>query len=73
MLGESFQLFRNVDFLLELQGFSLPRSPEKERTISSYLDRTFDLLGLRAEGGVEKSLAESKRAVRACYDRLAGE
>jgi glutamine synthetase adenylyltransferase len=69
-LADAFELYRRVDFLLELQGFTLPKSPQKEKKVAVYLDRTFDLLGLRPEGGIEMALAESKRAVRACYDRI---
>ncbi len=73
MLADAFELFRRVDFLLELQGFSLPKSPQKEKRIAGYLDRTFEMLGLGPDGGVEKALAESRRAVRACYERIARE
>jgi glutamate-ammonia-ligase adenylyltransferase len=73
VLADALELFRRVDFLLELQGFSLPKTPEKEKKIAGYLDRTFDLLGLRPESGIEKALAESKQAVRTCYERIARE
>ena len=70
MLAEAFEFFHRVDFLLELQGFSHPNTPEKERRIAGYLDRTFELVGLLVAGGVEAAVAERKRAVRSCYERV---
>jgi glutamate-ammonia-ligase adenylyltransferase len=69
-LSDAFAFFHRIDFLLELQGFSHPNTSEKERKIASYLDRTFELVGLPAAGGVESAVTELKRAVRSCYQRV---
>jgi glutamate-ammonia-ligase adenylyltransferase len=71
-LREAFELFHTVDFLLELQGFSIPNTPQKEKKIGAYLDRTFELLEIRHEDGVGKTIAEAKRRVRECYERFLG-
>jgi glutamine synthetase adenylyltransferase len=71
-LSAAFELYQRIDFLLELQGFSLPNTPEKEKRIAGYLDRTFALLGFPMEGGVENALKLRKREVRGCYERITG-
>jgi glutamate-ammonia-ligase adenylyltransferase len=71
-LREAFELFHRIDFLLELQGFSHPSTPEKEKKIAAYLDRTFELLGLSVPEGVAKTVADCKRTVRECYERVVG-
>ncbi|UCG51085.1 MAG: hypothetical protein JSW58_12905 [Candidatus Latescibacterota bacterium] len=70
ILSRALGVFRHVDFLLELQEFSLPRTGEKTRWIARYLDRTLSLLGIEIEEGIEKRLSETKRAVRDCYERF---
>ncbi len=72
-LRKSFELFHTIDFLLELQGFSIPNTLQKEKKIAAYLDRTFDLLGITLDGGVQKTLADTKERVRMCYNRFLGE
>jgi glutamate-ammonia-ligase adenylyltransferase len=70
MLAEAFAFYHRIDFLLELQGFSHPNTPDKERRIAAYLDRTFELVGLPVAGGVENAVLEHKRSVRSCYQRV---
>ncbi len=70
LLAEAVRFFHRTDFLLELQGFSHPNTPEKEKKIAAYLDRTFELVGLPVASGVESVVAEYKRAVRSCYERV---
>jgi glutamine synthetase adenylyltransferase len=71
-LAGAWGVFHKVDFLLELQGFSLPNTPDKEKTITDYLDRTFECLGTPLDGGVEKHVVDLKRRVRECYGRVVG-
>jgi glutamate-ammonia-ligase adenylyltransferase len=70
LLADAFQFYHRIDFLLELQGFSHPNTPEKERKTAAYLDKTFHLVGLPVTGGVESAVTEFKRAVRSCYQRV---
>jgi glutamate-ammonia-ligase adenylyltransferase len=70
MLSRAFEFFHRIDFLLELQGFSHPNTPEKEKRIAGYLDRTFDLLGLPVEGGVGTAVGDCKTRVRHIYERV---
>lgn len=72
LLAGAWEFFHKIDFFLELQGFSLPNTPEKTRKTAAYLDRTFECLGALLEGGVEKRLDELKRRVRECYVRVVG-
>jgi glutamate-ammonia-ligase adenylyltransferase len=72
-LGKAFELFHTVDFLLELQGFSIPNTPQKEKKTGAYLDRTLELLGSSLDGGVENNLLDLKGRVRECYNRFLGE
>ena len=72
MLSRAFEFFHRIDFLLELQGFSHPNTPEKEKRIAAYLDHTFELLGLPDEGGVENAIAAFKGKVRGCFERVVG-
>ncbi len=72
LLADAWEIFHKVDFLLELQGFSLPNTREKEKKTAAYLDRTFECLGTPLEGGVENRLGELKRRVRECYARVVG-
>jgi glutamate-ammonia-ligase adenylyltransferase len=72
LLAGAWEVFHKIDFLLELQGFSLPNTPEKEKKIAAYLDRTFDCLGTPVEGGVVGHLGEFKQRVRECYGRVVG-
>jgi glutamate-ammonia-ligase adenylyltransferase len=69
-LAGAFTLFTQVDFLLELQGFSRPTNAEKSRKIERYLDRSLELLGIRINKGIITALAESKSSVRAVYTRF---
>ena len=70
MLTRAFEFFHRIDFLLELHGFSHPNTPEKEKKIAGYLDKTFELVGLAVIGGVENTIADCKRSVRSCYGRV---
>ncbi len=72
LLADAWEIFHKVDFLLELQGLSLPNTREKEKKTAAYLDRIFECLGTPLEGGVENHLDELKRRVRECYGRVVG-
>lgn len=69
-LAEAWEFFHRVDFLLELQNFSLPNTREKIERTARYLDRTFECLGMPIEGGVAARAAALKREVRECYSRV---
>ena len=66
-LAHAFELYTQVDFLLELQGFSRPNTASKEKKIELYLDRSLELLGIRVDRGVARALVESKKYVREIY------
>lgn len=59
--------FDRVDYLLELNGLPLPTTADGTRKILRHLDRTFDLLGLGSEAGLEATLREHKLLVRRHY------
>jgi glutamate-ammonia-ligase adenylyltransferase len=69
-MSAALDFYQQVDYLMELQGMPLPKSKEKAAMTSRYLDRTFELLGLRTDGGVQKTLEKHKRRVRECYERF---
>ena len=66
----ALQLYGVVEHLMELQEITLPRSIEKHQSLSRYLDRTFAFLEVRAPGGADKLLEQTKMRVRACYESM---
>ncbi|MEJ2722341.1 MAG: DUF294 nucleotidyltransferase-like domain-containing protein, partial [bacterium] len=69
LMTAALDFFGRVDFLMEFQEMPLPQTAEKIARTSHYLDRTFELLGLPADGGVRRTLDEHKRRVRACFEK----
>ncbi len=67
MIEYALTLYQRVDYLLELAGMTLPKTPERTGRVFKYLDRTLTLLGMESEEGVEEALRRSKVAIRACY------
>ena len=70
IIGTQEGVKEQIDYLMELQGMPLPKSKEKADMTSRYLDKTFELLGLGADGGVQKTLERHKRCVRKCFGRF---
>jgi glutamate-ammonia-ligase adenylyltransferase len=70
MIEDALTLFQRVDYLLELAGVTLPKTPEQMGRIVDYLDRTLTLLGMESEGGVDEALRRYKAAVRECYTEV---
>ena len=69
---QAFELYRRVDYLMDLQGWPLPNNARKRAELARYLDRTFELLGFPVAGSIEKRLAAAKNAVRRVYDKVFG-
>jgi len=65
--ADALELYALVDYLMELQELTHPRSEEKSAYLGSYLDRCFELLGINAPAGVESLLSAKKTRVRECY------
>lgn len=74
--ADALELYALVDYLMELQELTHPRSAEKSAYLGSYLDRCFELLEIDTPAGVESLLLATKTHVRKCYaaamDRFAG-
>ncbi|MCK5408041.1 MAG: hypothetical protein KAJ37_11315, partial [Candidatus Krumholzibacteria bacterium] len=70
MIEAALTLYQRVDYLLELAGMTLPKTPERMGRIVEYLDRTLTLLGMESEEGVEEGLRRYKFSVRKCYTEV---
>ncbi|HXV13640.1 MAG TPA: nucleotidyltransferase domain-containing protein, partial [Candidatus Krumholzibacteria bacterium] len=70
MLHEAMDLFGLVEHLMDLQEMTHPSSEEKAEYLASYLDRTFEHLGL-SHGSTRARLAAAKKSVRECFARSA--
>ena len=73
-LASALDLYRCVDYLMELQGFGLFNTPAKTERTVNYLGRTLTLLGLgksySGANGIVTALDEARTNVRACYNRV---
>jgi len=73
-LTAALDLYRCVDYLMELQGLGLPATQAKTKHAVEYLSRTFPVLGLggslTAGGGIIEEMDAARSNVRACYDRV---
>jgi glutamate-ammonia-ligase adenylyltransferase len=69
-LASALQLFKEVEYLIELQELSFPRSDERASEIERYLSRSFEYWGSPKAGGVAAALADAKASVRECFDRF---
>jgi glutamate-ammonia-ligase adenylyltransferase len=67
---DALSLFQRVDYLLELAGMALPKTPERMGQVLDYLDQTLVLLGMQGDVGVEQGLRRYKAAVRECYTKV---
>jgi glutamine synthetase adenylyltransferase len=69
-IERALSLFTEVEYLLELQEFTLPRSAKRAAELERYLYRSLDYWGAPQSSGVVNALVEAKRSVRASFDRL---
>jgi len=66
----ALSLFTEVEYLLELQELTLPRSADRAAELERYLSRSLDYWGVPRASGVVDALVEAKRSVRTTFDRL---
>ncbi len=64
----ALDLYGFVEYLMELQELTHPGSQTRSDYLERYLDRCLDFAGV-SPTGVTGLLEDSKRRVRACYDR----
>jgi glutamate-ammonia-ligase adenylyltransferase len=69
-VSSALSLFTAVEYLVELQELSLPRSDERSRELERYLSRSFEYWGAPKAQGVATALTEAKKSVRNCFDRF---
>ena len=69
MLTSALSLYSTVEYLIELQELSLPRSTEKSSQLEKYLAAATDYLGCSPEGGTADALARTKKSVRDCFTK----
>ncbi len=68
--GEALSLYGRLEYILELQGFSLPHTEARETYLQNYADRTFGYLGLPLDRTLPMDIKEKKRAVRGTFDHF---
>jgi len=66
----ALDVFARVEYLMQLQRFSLPQSAKRHAKIETYLDRTLEWIGSPLPGGISTALVESKKNVRAVYEAV---
>jgi hypothetical protein len=69
-IAKALALFTQVEYLLELQEFKLPRSADRAAELERYLSRSLDYWGVSRDDGVTSALARAKTSIRAAFDRL---
>ncbi|NIM19273.1 MAG: hypothetical protein GTO51_02730 [Candidatus Latescibacteria bacterium] len=67
---EALEFYSKLEYILELQGFAIPQSDERERYLESYVERTFDYLGFPLRVGIRDEIRSVKRAVRSIFERF---
>jgi glutamate-ammonia-ligase adenylyltransferase len=72
-LERALSLYTDVEYLMELQELSLPRSEDRARGLEGYLARSFEYWGSPKDSGVGQALRDAKKSVRECFDRFMGE
>ncbi|MFH1756209.1 MAG: hypothetical protein ABIA59_10970 [Candidatus Latescibacterota bacterium] len=72
-LIEASALFTRLEYILELQGFSLPHSQERDSYIEQYTTRTFSLLGLPVSHSAKKDVISAKQKTRRIFERFIAE
>jgi glutamate-ammonia-ligase adenylyltransferase len=69
-LIESIELFTRIEYMLELQGFSLPQTKDRDLYLERYAERTFAYLGFPAGRGVRAQIIDAKASTRGIFDRF---
>jgi glutamine synthetase adenylyltransferase len=69
-LTRALSLYNAVEYFLELQEYSLPRSDEKSQQLDLYLTRTLECWGVACPEGAEALVAAAKQSIRACFERF---
>jgi hypothetical protein len=69
-LENALALYKEVEYLMELQEYSLPRSDERANEMERYLSRSFEYWGMPKDGGVANALIRAKASVRDCFCRF---
>jgi len=69
-IGGALSVFTEVEYLLELQDFKLPRSGDRAAELERYLSRSLEYWGVPRASGVVSALVDAKLSVRATFDRL---
>jgi glutamine synthetase adenylyltransferase len=70
IMRDTLSLYRRIDWLLELQGWTLPKTRERVEAVTRYLDCTLDLMGTPAVSGVSEAVLRGKKTIRAGYEGL---
>ena len=66
-LRDALDLFGIVEHLMDLQEMTHPGSEERAEYVASYMDRTFEMLGLAREVSVSTQLLHAKKRIRDIY------
>jgi glutamate-ammonia-ligase adenylyltransferase len=66
-LTDALDLYTLIDYLMELQELTHPRSTEKAAYLGTYMSRSFGYLGMPAPDGVEALVEETNQKVRRVY------
>jgi glutamate-ammonia-ligase adenylyltransferase len=66
----ALSLYAQVEYLLELQELTLPRTADRAADLERYLSRSLEYWDVPQRSGVAGSLVENKRSVRSTFDRL---
>jgi glutamate-ammonia-ligase adenylyltransferase len=66
----ALELYSKVEYLLELQEISLPRSAEKSLQLEKYVHSAIDYLGGSLTAGVAEELSRRKKSVRRCFEKV---
>lgn len=69
-LESALGLYSLVEYLMELQELSLPRSREKSHQLEQYLTRANEYLHRSFTGGAAKALLSTKESVRKCFEKF---
>jgi glutamate-ammonia-ligase adenylyltransferase len=69
-LTEALELYTRIEYMMELQGFSLPQTEERDNYLQTYIDRTFAYLELTPRTGVKAHLIATKEATRRIFTRV---
>lgn len=72
VLTSALSLYSTVEYLLELQELTLPRSSEKSLQLEKYLAAATEQLGLSLAAGVADTLTMAKKSVRDCFVKFVG-